>query len=364
MKKKISIFIATLLISIMGLTTACNSKGVVNSKQESQKQETKIIKNVDGKEIKVPTNVKKVAAVFGPSYEKVVMLGAEDKLAAIGDFHKKSWPWSNVVYKRINELEAIPNAHSGINVEDLVKNDIDLVFNFPNPNTTQAMEKAGIAVVPMASTGKLSDIKDSVLVYANALGGDAISIAEKYAKYFDEKVKMVKERTANIDESKKPKVYFSNQEILWTAGKKSDIPELIEVAGGKCVSKDVDGSSKVEISKEQLIKWDPNYIFIDHAGSSGNDSAEKVISNMSDSKDYESISAIKNKNVFIVPTGVFFWDSGVQKPLMLMYIAKTLYPEKFSDIDMDKELKAFYSEFFHYKLTDNQAEKILKHQNP
>ena len=64
------------------------------------------------------------------------------------------------------------------------------------------------------------------------------------------------------------------------------------------------------------------------------------------------------------PTGVFFWDSGVQKILYLIYIAKTIHPDLFEDVDMKELLIDFYQQFFDYKLTDDEANRILNHQDP
>jgi iron complex transport system substrate-binding protein len=64
------------------------------------------------------------------------------------------------------------------------------------------------------------------------------------------------------------------------------------------------------------------------------------------------------------PTGVFFWDSGQQMILQVMWLAKLLHPDKFQDIDMAKEVKEFYSTFFQYELTDDQVKKILLHEPP
>lgn len=365
MKKK-SYRILALLLSLAMLLSfaACGGGTNQEGEKEGEGNALKTIQNLDGTEIKVPENVEKIGAIFGPAYEKVVLLGAEDKIVFDGDFHLKSWPWSNVVYKHVNDVPGIVNAHSELNIEDLIQYNADLVFNFPNPDTTSAMEAAGMSVVPMASTGKLSDIKDTVEVYAQAIGGDAPAISKKYGEYFDSIVEKVSAVTKDIPEQDRPKVYFSNQEILWTAGKSSDINEIITLAGGDPVAKDVEGGSKTEITKEQFIQWNPDYIFVDHAGSSGNATAEQVIAEALKDQDYSKVSAVANDNVIIVPTGVFFWDSGVQKPLLILLMAKTMYPEQFEDVDMKTELKSFYTEFFHYDLTDEQADRILAHLDP
>lgn len=375
MKKKVLCLLLSLMLLASTMLTACGSSATApppatvatagsEDSQTASAPQMKTITNVNGTTIEVPLDVQRVGAIFGPAYEKVVLLGAEDKIVCDGDFHINGWPWSNVIYKRLNDVPGIPNAHSELNVEEMMGYDLDLVFNFPNPQTTQALEKIGISVVPMASTGKLEDIKTTVNVYAEALGGGAPERAAKYAAYYDEKVKMVSDITATIPEEKKKTVYTANQEILWTAGKASDLVELMELAGGICVSVDLEGGGKTEISREQLLEWDPDFIFVDHAGSSGNATAETVIQEMLAKAEFNELTAAQNNQIFICPTGVFFWDSGVQKVLMLMWMASTMYPEYFPDLDMKEELTYFYSEFFDYDLTEEEAALILAHANP
>lgn len=362
MKKKSTRLISMLLVLLMVFCfTGCGNEAASGPPAED---EYKTITNLDGSEITVPVNVEKVGAIFGPSYEKIVMLGAEDKIVFDGDFHINGWPWSNVIYKHINDVPGIPNAHSELNIEDLLQYEPDVVFNFSNPETTGALLEAEISVVPMASTGKITDIKDTVAVYAEALGGDAVEISNRYSDYFDSMLERISAVTKNIPEADRPKVYIANQNILWTSGKNSDLNELIELAGGNPVARELEGGGKTEITKEQFIEWNPDYVFVDHAGSSGNASAEEVIDKMLDDADFKGVNAVANDAVIIVPTGVFFWDAGVQKPLFALLIAKTIYPEQFADVDMKAELKSFYSEFFDYDLTDDEAERILAHHDP
>lgn len=330
-----------------------------NTEAVTEEQAYKTITNVDGTEITVPTKVDKIGCLFGPSYEKVVVLGAEDKIVFDGDYHIYSWPWSNIIYKHVNNVPGITNAHSEPNIEDLVGYSPDIVFNFPNPATTKAMEAAGMSVVPSAFTGSYDDIVKTLSVYAEAIGGDAPAIAKKYGDYFYNMTGMIADRVSKIAESDRSTVYFANQEIL----KCSNKTDLIQRCGGMAVAAELTGHS-VNIEKEQLLQWNPDYIFVDHAGSSGNATAEDVISEMLSDPNYNEVAAVKNDNVIIVPTGVFFWDSGVQQPLMMLLLAKTMYPDLFSDISMKDTLIDFYSQFFYYDLTSEQADMILAHLDP
>ena len=47
-----------------------------------------------------------------------------------------------------------------------------------------------------------------------------------------------------------------------------------------------------------------------------------------------------------------------------MWAAKTLHPDKFADVDMVKEVREFYSTFFGYQLSDDDAQRILDGNPP
>jgi iron complex transport system substrate-binding protein len=352
-----------LLLPLFLLMTPAAWSAASRDKQETGAAKVKTITNVDGSPVEVPVNVQRVAAIFGPSYEKIVLLGAESKIVCDGDFHIDGWPWSNVIYKNLAKVPGIPNAHSNLNIEEMLGYNLDVVFNFPNPQTTGALREAGISVVPMAGTGKVSDIKETLRVYAEALGGDAPARAARYAAWYDETVKAVTTITAGIPESRKAKVYMANQIILKTAGSSSDLIELMRLAGGIPVSAELTGNS-LEISREQLMTWNPDYIFVDHAGSSGNSAAEDVIAGMLKEGEFSRLAAVTKQQVYVVPTGVFFWDSGVQKPLLLMWMAATMYPDLFPNLTIKDELKSFYADFFDYKLSESEADLILAHRDP
>lgn len=313
----------------------------------------------------IPGNVSSIGCLFNPSYEKVVILGDENKITMTADVDKTAWPWSNVIYKHLNDVPIIISNANNPNIEELLKNKPDLIFFWNNSAVVQKMTEAGIAVVSLPSSRKFTDDKTQLQIYANALGPDAKVKADEYAKYFDEKLAMVKSRTSDIPEENRPSVYFAIQKPLETAGINSDISEEIRLAGGKSVTEDLSAGFGSDISMEQLSQWNPDYIIIDHcrASSTSKPPADTLSDMMSDPA-FSELNAVKNQQVFISPTGVMFWDGGQQQILQLMWLAKLLHPDKFEDINMETELKEFYSKFFGYDLTDDEADRILKSLPP
>lgn len=354
-KKVIAIIIAMMLTtSFIG----CNNQNV------KETADSKNITNIDGTKLQVPKKPEKIAAVYGPAYEAMVVLGAEDKIVLCADVQFQNFPWAKKVYKKISKIPYLKNVHSSVNTEELMEYHPDIVFTFPRPNELRQLKKIGIAAVPGTSTGKLSDTKNQLMVYAEALGEKEIAAAKEYAAYFDNKVAMVKSITDKIPKDKRPSVYYAGTDILTTYGKYSDIPELINLAGGRAVSADLEAGNRTQINFEQLVKWNPDYIFIDHGGINENSTVEQIQQNVYKNGMYGTITAVKKKQIYLSPSGVFYWDMGLQKVLLLMQMAKTIHPDEFKNLDMKKEVKIFYSKFFHYNLTDIEANKILNRENP
>ncbi len=320
---------------------------------------TKTVTQIDGTEWQVPEEPQRIGAVYGPAYEAMVVLGAEDRVVVCADVQFENFPWAVKIFDRIGKLPYLENVHSAVSVETLLSYSPDLVFTFPRPTELRQLEAAGVAAIPGVTTEKLADTKAVLNVYAEALGGDAPERAAAYGAYFDERLLYIQERTANLAESEKPKVYYAGIDILTTYGKYSDICDLIEIAGGIPVAKDLDGGNRVQINFEQLSAWNPDYIFIDHGGMNDKDTAEEILSGTYADNIYSAIRAVKNKELHLSPSGVFYWDMGLQKILLLQYVAKTIHPDLFADLDMAAELQRFYGEFFDYQLTAAEAQQIL-----
>ncbi len=324
----------------------------------------KSIKNIDGKVIEIESKVQRVAALYTPSYEKIYLLDAEDKIVLCADLHKTAFPWSNLVYQNLEKVKSISSPHTNLNMETLLDEDLQAVFYWDKPKLLFQMKRMKIISVGNPFSSDFDDVKNLLMVYAQILGKKQVKIAQDYARYFDSRVEFVKSRTKNISQDKKEKIYFATQDIFWTAGKGTHLPEIVALAGGSYVSKGISGVVKSKVNVEQLIKMNPDMIFLDNVGSMEKVTPEEIVRRIYQNERLAQVSAIKNKQVYIVPTGTMFWDFGVQSILMLQWMAKILNPELFADFDMIGEVQKFYRQFFRYDLSREQAEKMLKHQNP
>lgn len=136
---------------------------------------------------------------------------------------------------------------------------------------------------------------------------------------------------------------------------------MLDIAGGENVIKSATNKSSYgnsKISLEQLIALNPEVIITRASINDGkiNSAYDNIIKN----KDWQSIKAIKDKRVYQIPQVPFNWfdrPPSVNRVIGIKWIYGLLYEN--SAMNIGKEVKEFYKEFYHYELTDKEVEEIL-----
>ena len=155
---------------------------------------------------------------------------------------------------------------------------------------------------------------------------------------------------AKVPESERKVVYYTGADI--TKANTSDWAwTFIEEAGGvSAISKGTTGDVNVEV----VLAADPDVIITQ----GGNGTAGFLQDNR-----IQNLTAIKNKTVYECPIAAFWWDRpSPEAPLGFMWLAQTLYPEYTKDIDLKKETKYFFSEFYNYDLSDEEYASFFVHK--
>jgi len=95
-------FCISLSLSGCGGQKATSTTPPVATNTNTNTNASRTVTNLDGSVITVPAEVNRIATVFGPAYEKVVVLGAEDKIIADGDL------WLALVKCDLQKVEQCP----------------------------------------------------------------------------------------------------------------------------------------------------------------------------------------------------------------------------------------------------------------
>jgi iron complex transport system substrate-binding protein len=173
--------------------------------------------------------------------------------------------------------------------------------------------------------------------------------ASELINFIKSKIDMVKSVTDRMDESEKPKVYFASRGAsagFYDPKEGRDFTRTepkydpLTIAGGINVASEIPGST-INVGLEQIIAWNPDYIFV-ASSDPGNYTALDFIKN---SPELQSVSAIKNGNVYYC----FYPHCRGTPPdrnlLNMMYMAKILHPVEFRDLDLEKEGNEIFRAF-------------------
>ena len=127
--------------------------------------------------------------------------------------------------------------------------------------------------------------------------------------------------------------------------------------GAKNVGEELDSDKSTNVNMEQIYKWNPDFIFITNFNTAKPDD---IYNNTVGSFDWSGIKAVKDKNVYKMPLGMYrTYTAGVDTPITLLWLAKATYPERFEDIDITAKTKEYYGDVFGITLTDEQSARIF-----
>lgn len=328
---------------------------------EQAQSDTRVVVDLAGREVTIPAQITSAAILAPVAREPVVMLGATDQVVASAS---ESDYWNSQVDPAFADIEHIENG-TDPNVEQLIELGVQVVFFRDNyPDITDKLEEAGIAVLQVAidddhriqtAADYLEVKQQEILFYGEVFGGEALEEAQRWSDYAQETVDEIYSQTESLSEAERPRVYYvRGPEALTTHGGESQTRYIVDIAGGYMVS-EVDDQVKYDTTMEQVVNWNPEYIFMGRV-----DNVELVTEDPA----WASIQAVQQGNVFVNLRAVGAPDYASSCLLLMQQTATTLHPDLFSDVDMVEEVQDYFSEFYEYELTEEQAVQVLTFDAP
>lgn len=355
-KNKLSALLCAGLIVMLTIFLPCGSKALADDSAY------RTITDRSGRQVRIPQNPQHIACLFGPSYEKVLALGARDRISMVANV---ALPWNFVINPELADTPVL-NHYGSPDVEALLKLSTDLVIYHPFAKQIERLSAASLSVM-VAYDGSqrmqtleafFADWYGQIRFYGDVLGGQAQKVAADYCSYVDAKVRQVTDVTSQIPETRRPKVFWFCGQVNGPAGtqtRHATADWIVTASGGTMLTHD-DSSYFVSVSTEELILWNPDIIMVSTLPS--------VTPVLSDSR-LRNVAAVKNKQVYMTPQGQFYWSHfSTESFLCILYLAKLFHPGQFPDLDMTRELTDYYALFYHYDLTSDQAGRILAHLPP
>lgn len=317
---------------------------------------SRVLTDNGGQKVELPATVGRIANLWDANNQVMLLLGSSDRIVATTQQISKM-PWYKKVQPKIAQAST-PVSGTDLNVEELLKAKPDVVVSIDKTQVEKA-RAAGLTTVQLGFQD-FAGLKKNVVMTAEVLGTDqARSQAIKYITYLEKNLKFVSERTASLSDDQRPKVLHiaGGSDVTKVDGSDSIIGEWMKAAGAK---NSIDGVANYKnISLEQIIASAPDAIIV------GNSDAQKGIDTIRSDAAWKDVPAVKNDKLYRNPVGTFKWDRySTEEALQLLWAGKTLHPELFTDVDLVKETREFYSTFYGYQLTEDDAQRILAGQNP
>ena len=319
-----------------------------------------------GNEVTVPKEINRIVvcdiyplpsvlAVFFDSAEKIVGMAQPSMTAAQNSLLSELYP-------------EILNAETGfidgtaVNVEELLKLDPDVVFYGGTQEIGETLKNAGIPAVSV-SAGKwdydaIETLNNWILLLSQMFPqNDRYETVKSYsANVFDR----VQQRVAGLSDEERERVFFLfqyNDSTITTSGKHFFGQWWADAVGAVNVGEVMESDNSTAVSMEQIYSWNPDRILITNFNAS---QPADLLNNTVGNWDWSPVSAVENGKINKMPLGMYrSYTCGVDTPVTLIWMAKTVYPDLFADYDITTETKTYYKEVFGIDLTDEQANRIF-----
>ena len=329
--------------------------------------ETRTITDQDGFEVVLPKEINRIVvcdilplpsvlAVFFDSAEKIVGMSGTSMNAAENSLLGQLYP-------EILDAETSFINGTTVNAEELMKLQPDVVFyNANRKELGENLRRAGFPAVAI-SVNKweyncIETLNQWIALLSQMFPDN--DKAELVKQHSEAMYDLVQERITAIPESERENAFFLYQYSdtnIQTSGGKFFGQWWCNAIGVNNVAEELTTDNAVAVNLEQVYAWDPSLIFISNFTTA---TADDLYSGTVGNDDWSAIEAVENRRVYKMPLGMYrSFTPGVDTPVTLLWLAKTAYPDAFSDIDIIAETKTYYKEVFGIDLTDAQAASIF-----
>lgn len=339
--------VLVLLITAILLVTVC---ACGKSPASDQGTETKTVTDSLNRQVEVPVKVDRIVTLSNVP-RMAVYLGLTDKIVGYSGMEpEKVQPLTAYAYAVKDELADVPivGTDAGGNTdyypEAIIEAAPDVILcGYPEDVVKELEEQTGIPVVSVAMGNIFEEDYDEALrVIAKTCGVE--DRAEEVIAYVDDCLKDIDNRTKDIPDADKPSVLSAAATFKGAHGIKGvriADPVLTALHANNVAAQDTDNkSTAVEVDKEQILDWNPDYIFCDYSG------VPLVKQDMSENPSfYKNLKAFNEGKMYQHPSSTSYYANLEISLANAYFIGSVLYPEQFSDIQIHDKANDIF-EFF------------------
>lgn len=287
-----------------------------------------------GREVTLEKEPETLVSGYYISTSLLIALGLEDRLVGI-----EAKANSRSIYRlsapQVIDLPSVGTAKE-FALEGCAALEPDLII-LPAKlkNVIPALEELGLTVLAVNPEDK------ALLEEAVALLGTATNTGDRADALLAFHDAQLAPLTDALRDADAPTVYLAgNSSFLTVAGPAMYQNSLIEQAGGVNVAAEITEDYWAEISYEQLLAWDPDYIILAADAEYGVESVLK-------DEHLQDCAAVKNGRVYQLPNAIEAWDSPVPSSILgSMWLATVIHPDDYPTDAWTQAAVAYYETFY------------------
>lgn len=316
--------------------------------------------------VEVPDQIERVAVadIFPFASATCVYLGSCKKIVAM---HPTSMSAAkngllSELYPEVININTSVMQGSEVNLEALMSLKPDVVFvNAGNKRLIERLEAAGLPALAV-STGKwdynvLKTYENWIALLDQTFPGEGN--ASEALQKAHEVESFVLSRTRDLERKDRRRVLFLVQydtKRIVTSGSRFFGQYWATAAGAVNVGEDVTlekGNALIDF--ERILAWNPDAVFLTNFTKAQPGDLLK-----SKYHDWSGVKAVKTGAVYKMPLGLYrSYTPSADSPMTLLWLAITLYPERFGDVDLPSEVKRFYHDVYGIEISFEKARQLF-----
>ena len=287
-----------------------------------------------GREVTIETEPKTLASGYYISTSLLIALGLQDELVGVEAKADKRTIYS----LSAPELQSLPSIGTAkeFDLEGCAALTPDLVIVPAKlKDSIPQMEELGLTVLAVKPEDQ-DKLYGAIDLLAQAT--NTVARGEELKSAIEDNLLSLREA---IGDAEAPTVYMAgNSSVLQTAGPAMYQNYMIENAGGLNAAASVEDTYWAEVSYEQVLDWDPDYIIL------ASDADYDVDSVLNDAA-LADCTAVREGHVYQLPHAIEAVDSPVPGSFLgSVYLGSVLHPEQVSEQFYHDCADAFYTTYY------------------
>lgn len=346
----LALTLAMLLVLAAGCTNQTPTEGSESTGEPSaapseSTPQTRILLDSEGREVELPSTVERIVCVGVGALRYSCYVGAADLVVGVEDYETK--PGMSRLYNYVNfdKLRDLPviGTNGEPYVEQIIAADPQVIVMsaYAKQNADELSEKTGIPVVVVPGSDTTLDDKayETIRILGELYG--KTERADELTAYLRGVQSDLDERTASIENADKPTVYVGGVSFKGAHGFEGTEAGYgpFELIHAQNLADTTGQTGAFSIDVEQVLAWDPDYIFLDFNG------MDLIREDYAAHPDfYNSLTAVKEGRVY---SQISFRSSASNLETALAdayYAACVMFPEQFKDVDPVEKAGEIFTE--------------------